>query len=345
VTRINIGIYGGTGYSGYELIRILNRHRYANIKFITSESYAGKNFSEVFSCFYDYDLIPSEKVNLDDIDIVFLCLPHATAMDIVASVRKFSEKIKIIDLSADFRLDNAQEYEKWYKTSHNYPYLLKEKVYGLTEINRERIKNAWLVANPGCYPTSVLLGTYPLLKHQLVDSSQPIIIDSKSGVSGAGRKATLTTSFVEVNENLTPYNIGHVHRHTGEIEQELKKISGEKISIIFSPHLFPISTGMLSTIYVRLSRVGVDYTDSTLIELYRDTYKNEKFIKILDEGQVASVKHTLGTNYCAISLKKLDASPYVIIVSSIDNLIKGAAGQAVQNMNMMFCIEETEGLL
>lgn len=343
MTKINIGIYGGTGYSGYELIRILGRHRYASIKFITSESYAGKKLSEVFSCFYDYDLIPSEKAELDGVDLVFLCLPHAQAMDIVATARTSFEKIKFIDLSADFRLDDAKEYVKWYQIPHSHPELLNEKVYGLTEIYREQIKNAWLVANPGCYPTSVLLGTYPLLKHQLVESSQPIIIDSKSGVSGAGRKATLTTSFVEVNENLTPYNIGHVHRHTGEIEQELQKISGKKINIIFSPHLLPISTGMISTIYVRLINAG--YTDSTLVRLYRDTYKDERFIKVLDAGQIASVKHTLGTNYCAISFKKVDVSRYVIIVSSIDNLIKGAAGQAVQNMNVMFGIPETEGLL
>jgi N-acetyl-gamma-glutamyl-phosphate reductase len=215
----------------------------------------------------------------------------------------------------------------------------------LTEVNRENIKQASLVANPGCYPTSVLLGVYPLLKNGIADNSQPIIIDSKSGVSGAGRKATLATSFVEVNENLSPYNIGHVHRHTGEIEQELNKFSEKKFSVIFSPHLLPVSTGMLSTIYVKLRDDYADCTDLSLMELYCSVYRGESFIKLLPIGQIASVKHSLGTNYCAISIHGQLHTPYVIIVSSIDNLIKGASGQAVQNMNVMFGLSETTGLL
>jgi N-acetyl-gamma-glutamyl-phosphate reductase len=246
----------------------------------------------------------------------------------------------VIDLSADFRLDDAMAYEEWYGLAHTTPELLAEAAYGLPEIHRGRIQQSSLVANPGCYPTSVLLALYPLVGSGLVDGG-PVIVDSKSGVSGAGRKPNLKTHFVETNENFSPYSIGRTHRHLPEMVQELNRMGGEGNALIFAPHLTPVSRGILSTVYVPISST---LTLNGLQKTYSDTYADEPFIWLLPEGQLASMAHAVYTNRCVLSLT-LAAPGQLIVCSAIDNLVKGAAGQAVQNYNLMFGLEETMGLL
>ncbi len=340
--KIRVAIFGVSGYAGYELYRILRRHNTAEIKYITAESAAGKKLSDIYPTTDDFGIVKNSDVDLKDVDAVFLSLPHGAARSVVEEIRKAATGVKIIDLSADYRFDDADEYEKWYGTRHTSPDFLDDFVYGLTEINRVPIETAQFVANPGCYPTATILGVYPLLKERLADLTSPVIIDAKSGVTGAGRKAEVRLLFAELNENLYPYNIGYVHRHTGEIEQELKKVSKSDLKIIFSPHLVPITRGMLNTIYVKLNR---EMSTEELTREYSETYLNETFVKVLAENQIASFHHTINTNMCVISVKRVENSPFAIVVSSIDNLGKGAAGQAVQNFNVMFGITETEGLI
>jgi N-acetyl-gamma-glutamyl-phosphate reductase len=248
--------------------------------------------------------------------------------------------VRVVDLSADFRLADAGIYQQWYNVPHQAPALLDEAIYGLSELNRPQIAETDLVATPGCYPTSVLLALIPLLKANLLDSAAPIIVDSKSGVSGAGRKATLKTHFVEANENLSPYNIGQSHRHVAEMAQTINQLGGPGDRLIFSPHLVPINRGMLSTIYVSLAE---DLSPEAAQTLYLDSCLNEPFVRILPAGQLASIAHTQDTNLCVISVSSINARQ-LILCSSIDNLGKGAAGQAVQNFNIMFGLEETAGL-
>jgi N-acetyl-gamma-glutamyl-phosphate reductase len=245
----------------------------------------------------------------------------------------------VIDLSADFRLDDAMVYEEWYGLEHMTPELLAQAVYGLPEVYRGRVKQASLVANPGCYPTSVLLALYPLMQSGFVGAG-PVIADSKSGVSGAGRKPNLKTHFVEANENFSPYNIGRAHRHLPEMVQEIDRMGGKGDALIFAPHLTPVSRGILSTIYVPVSPT---ITLGSLHKVYTDTYADEPFIWLLPEGQLATMAHAVRTNFCVLSLT-LAAPGQLIVCSAIDNLLKGAAGQAVQNFNLMFGLEETLGL-
>ncbi|MFZ1080733.1 MAG: N-acetyl-gamma-glutamyl-phosphate reductase [Candidatus Kryptoniota bacterium] len=341
-SKIRVAIFGASGYAGFELYKILKKHNEADIKFITAESSAGKKLSEIFATTDDTKILKNEDVDLKEVDAVFLSLPHGAAKNVVEKIAGSSKQIKIIDLSADYRFDDAEEYEKWYGQKHTSPDFLDNFVYGLTEINREAIYKAQFVANPGCYPTATILGVYPLLKTKLGDLSEPIIIDAKSGVTGAGRKAEVRYLFAEVNENVSPYNIGYVHRHTGEIEQELKKVANDELKIIFSPHLVPITRGMLNTIYVKLN---ADVSTAELTHVFNKTYEDETFVKILNNNSIATFHHTINTNLCVISVKKVENSPYAIIISSIDNLGKGAAGQAVQNFNVMFGLNESESLL
>jgi N-acetyl-gamma-glutamyl-phosphate reductase len=335
---IKVGIFGVTGYAGYELLRWLQRHRQAHVVFATSESQAGKSLASVFPGPLDIDLIAPDDAPLGDVDVAFLGLPHGVAAQV--AMRALDAGVRVIDLSADFRLKTPETYQRWYKHEHPAPQLLPTP-YGLTELYRDVIKDAKLVANPGCYPTSVLLGIAPLLKAGVV--TDPLIIaDSKSGVSGAGRAPKLNTSFVEVNENLAPYNIGHVHRHVGEMEQEAAALnSAITPQIIFSPQLLPISRGILSSIYVR---VPTDWSEDLLRALYTKQYANEPFVRVLPAGQLTTIGHSNNTNLCTISLT-LAQPGLLIVVTSIDNLVKGAAGQAIQNMNVMFGIDETEGLI
>jgi N-acetyl-gamma-glutamyl-phosphate reductase len=334
---VKVGIFGVTGYAGYELLRWLGRHRGAQVVFTASESQAGKQLSEVFPGPLESRLIAPDDAPLGDVDVVFLGLPHGAAAK--TAVRVLDAGVRVIDLSADFRLTTPAAYRQWYGHEHSAPELLPA-TYGMVELNREQIRTAQLVANPGCYPTTVVLGLAPLLQAGVVSDST-IIVDSKSGISGAGRPPKQTTSFVEVNESLSAYNIGRVHRHVGEMEQEAAKLStGAAPQIIFTPHLVPISRGMLSSIYVRVPET---LSEAEARNLYQQQYANEPFVRVLPAGQLAAIAHTSNTNLCTLSVT-LARPGLLIILSSLDNLVKGAAGQAIQNMNVMFGLDETEGL-
>lgn len=340
---IKIGIFGATGYTGAELIRWLARHRQARIVFAHSESHAGARLSDVIPCLFDLPLVRADDAPLDQVDVVFSCLPHGDSAELCK--RALDAGKRVVDFSADFRLRDATTYAAWYKHTHPYPDLLAKAVYGLPEVYRRHIAHAQLVANPGCYPTSIVLGLLPLLEARAL--ADPVIIaDSKSGVSGAGRKPSQATHFVEVNESLAPYNIGHVHRHVPEIEQELNAAwrgpEETPISILFSPHLLPISRGMLSMIYVRLTPAAAQQDWHAH---FTRRYEGEPFVRVLPKGQIATIAHVAHTNHAVISVHPVaDMPDRLQIVSCIDNLVKGASGQAVQNMNVMFGLDECEGL-
>jgi N-acetyl-gamma-glutamyl-phosphate reductase len=342
---IDIGIIGATGYTGLELLRLLRRHPHARIAWLTSESAAGQPLGDVFAlppALGAYPLLPLDQADLA-VDLVFCCLPHVTAQAPVAAAR--AAEAKVVDLSADYRLRDAASYEAWYGHPHGYPELLSEAVYGLPELHRAEIAGASLVANPGCYPTSVILGLAPLARAGWLSGT--VIADSKSGVSGAGRKPTLKTHFVEANENLSPYSIGRAHRHLAEMEQEVGRTVeryhgyGGGWQIVFSPHLVPVNRGIVSTIYVTLPK-GI--TEANVRQNYSMMYQGEPFVFLLPPGQVATLAHTVGTNHCAIGLTWVEAARTLIVTASIDNLIKGASGQAVQNLNVMYGWDEKTGL-
>lgn len=340
-----VGIAGATGYTGLELVQFIHRHPHLRVGWLTSENSAGKRFCDVHAAPWDYPLITLDEAmqRTADVDVVFLCLPHAASIE---PVRAFQATgVQVIDLSADFRLLDAAAYERWYHTPHTAPDLLPHFVYGLCEVNRAQLKGARLIANPGCYPTSVNLGLYPLAKAGWL--SEQVIIDSKSGVSGAGRQSKVQYSYVEVNENLLPYNIGVRHRHIAEMEQVLNQVNGAMTHrFIFSPHLLPVNRGILSTMYVS---VPTGVTEQAIRDLYQETYAGEPFVHVLPAGQMASLRHTVHTNRCAISITPTDpAQPNgtdYIIVATLDNLIKGASGQAIQCFNIANGLDETLGLL
>jgi len=340
------GIAGATGYTGYELVQLIHRHPQMQVAWLTSENSAGGNFSDVHAVPWSYPLINLEEAmrRTGEVDVVFLCLPHAASIEPVKAFQ--ATGVRVIDLSADFRLLDPTIYTRWYKTPHTAPELLSQFVYGLSEIYRTQIAGATLIANPGCYPTSVNLGLYPLAKAGWL--GEKVIIDSKSGVSGAGRKVALMYNFVEAHDNLTPYNIGHRHRHIAEMEQVLNNVRVDRgpSRFIFSPHLLPVNRGMMSTMYVTVPE-GV--TETEVREVFTQAYTGEPFIHLLPAGQMASLRHTTNTNRCAISITAVDpAQPDgtdYIIVTTIDNLLKGASGQAIQNFNIAVGLEETLGLL
>ena len=334
---IRVGIYGATGYVGYELVKLLQNHPESEIVFATSRTSAGQRLSELYPCPYDLCLIAPDEARLQDVDVVYTCLPHGQAMGAVQ--RAWEAGVRAIDLSADFRLRDVELYQHWYKVEHVAPELLSEAVYGLVEVYREQIAGARLVASPGCYPTSALLALYPLAVGGHLGEGR-IIVDSKSGVSGAGRKLSLTTHFCEVNESLKPYSIGRAHRHTSELDQELAAWSDKPLSVVFSPHLLPVSRGILSTIYVTLEP---GWSVERLVELYRAAYVGEPFVHVLPAGQLASLAHVTQTNRCAISFAAAGGDDF-ILVSAIDNLVKGASGQALQSMNVMYGLDERMGL-
>jgi len=333
---IRAGVFGATGYTGYELIKLLDGHPQAEIVFGTSRSSVGQNLRDLYPCPIDLTLSASENVALDEIDVAFSCLPHGEAMGEVARAR--AAGVRVIDLSADFRLRDVGVYEKWYKVEHLVPEMIPQAVYGLPEVYRDQITCADLVAGPGCYPTSILLALYPLVRDgQLAKGT--IIADCKSGTSGAGRKASIQSLFVEVNEDFRPYSIGRVHRHLPEIEQELNVWGGD-IRVTFSPHLLPVSRGILSTIYVTLKP---GWSVKELVAAYRQVYAGEPFVHVLPAGQLASLAFVRETNRCAISFAEVGEDEF-IVVSALDNLLKGASGQLVQCMNLMFGLDETAGL-
>lgn len=333
---IEVGIIGASGYTGVELVRLLSRHAHVNLRFLTSESNSGMQLDEIHPAAPPLPLIGLDSAPLDTVELIFLCLPHGVSADKAALALEAGARV--IDLSADFRLRDREVYEQWYGVQHRAPELLNEAVYGLTEFAREEVAQARLVANPGCYPTSILLPLRPLLARRLV--AGPIIADSKSGVSGAGRKPKQNTHFVEVSGNFGPYSIGRAHRHLPEIEQQMRGWDGEAPSLIFSPHLLPVPRGILSTIYAPL-RSGASEAD--VQEVLQCAFADEPFVQVLPPGKTASLAHVNYTNRCAIGATV--AGDMVIISSAIDNLLKGASGQAVQNMNVMFGYPETESLL
>ncbi len=335
----SVVICGGSGYTGVELLRLLTGHPHVEIKAVTSEKSAGKKIHEIFphlKGLTDLILEPLEKESLKDrADIFFLCLPHGTSQEVGAYLLEMGKKV--IDLSADFRLKNPATYEEWYRIPHRFRDALNKAVYGLPELYRDEIKKASLIANPGCYPTGAILGLYPALKNSLIREDS-IIIDSKSGVSGAGRKAEVNYSFCEINESFRAYGVT-THRHTPEIEQVLSDISGKPINVNFTPHLIPIDRGILSTIYARLKR---EIKEEELYSIYRETYRNEPFIRVTEE--LPDLKYVKGTNFCDIALRVNKRTGTFIIITAIDNLMKGASGQAVQNMNIMLALNEITGL-
>ena len=340
--KINVAIIGASGYTGVELIRILVNHPNVKISALIANSNAGQKISQLYPHLIHFnlpDLKKIEEVDFSQIDVAFGCLPHTTSQQTFKQILTNGKNshLKIIDLSADFRLENFDDYKLWYEHEHIAKELQPLVVYGLTEIYRDKIKKASLIACPGCYPTSALLPLIPLLKNNLINSEN-IIIDSKSGTSGAGRNLELGNLFCEINESVKAYSIGN-HRHIGEIEQELSKASGSKIIIEFTPHLLPINRGIISTIYATIKD---DFKFEDLQNCLSTFYDDEFFVEVI-AGE-PNIKDVAGTNMCLISLKKGRKKNQIIIVSVIDNLCKGASGQAVQNMNLIFGFSENEGL-
>ncbi len=333
---IEVGLFGASGYTGHELVRLLLRHPHAHLRFATSRSHAGRSLAQVFPGAPDLPLVAPEEAPLEDVEALFLCLPHGASAETAAAALQLG--VRVIDLSADFRLQDTAAYAQWYGIEHPAPDLLKEAVYGLTEVARAALPRARLVANPGCYPTSVLLALYPLVQAGAV--AGPVIVDAKSGVSGAGRTPSLTTHFVEVADNLKPYKIGRAHRHLPEMEQALARWSADPPPLVFAPHLLPVPRGLLSTLYVPLA---ADWDECRLRALYQQAYGREPCILLLPPQEPATLAHALHTNRCALGLTV--AGGTLIVTSAIDNLLKGASGQAVQNFNAMFGFDEQEGLI
>ena len=336
---INVGIVGGTGYTGVELLRLLAQHPEVNLVKITSRSEAGMAVCDLFPNLRGYVDIAFSEPNtsqLQQCDLVFFATPNGVAMQHVPEL--LQSGVKVIDLAADFRLKNEDEWQKWYGQPHACPQLLDTAVYGLPEVNRQAIKAAQLVANPGCYPTAVQLGLLPLMENGLIDASR-IIADCKSGVSGAGRKANVGTLLCEASESLKAYAVTG-HRHLPEIIQGLQAISGTPVGLTFVPHLTPMVRGIHATLYTELN----DKSQVELQELYTVRYQKEPFVDILPEGGHPETRSVRGANTCRIAIHKPQQRNTVVILSVIDNLVKGAAGQAVQNMNIMFGLEEAMGL-
>lgn len=338
---LKIAICGGSGYAGAELLRILSFHPEIEITVVTSEKSAGKRVSDLFPHLARFNHLIYEPLKREEIlsraELFFMALPHGASQEAVDFL--VSKGKRVIDLSADYRLRDASVYESWYKTPHRFKNTLKKAVYGLPEINRKKVARSKLVANPGCYPTGAILGLYPALTNKLIDVGS-IVIDSKSGTSGAGRKTDISFSFCEVNEGFKAYGVT-THRHTPEIEQELSAIAKRDIKVNFTPHLVPIDRGILTTIYARITK---SIETEKVIKLYKRTYEKEPFVRVLDSGRFPNVKNVRGTNICEISVIVNKRTETLIMVTAIDNLVKGASGQAVQNMNIMMGFPETTGL-
>jgi N-acetyl-gamma-glutamyl-phosphate reductase len=341
MSKLRVAICGGSGYTGSELLRLLLWHPRVEVSAVTSERSAGMSPADIYphhAAFSHLKFVPlDKKMLLRKADLFFMALPHGASQEAVDFF--FRKGRKVLDLSADYRLRNHLVYEQWYRTPHKFAKTLGHAVYGLPELHRKRIKGASLVAVPGCYPTGAILGLYPGVKAGVVDTAT-IIVDSKSGVSGAGRKAEIGLSFPEVNEGFKAYGVG-VHRHTPEMEQELSLLADRPIAINFTPHLLPINRGMLTTIYARLRKRG---DAEMLYDIYRKAYSTEPFVRLLKPGDFPDLKHVKGTNICEIGLLLNERTSTIIIVTAIDNLVKGASGQAVQCMNIMMGYKEKTSL-
>jgi len=337
---IKVGIIGATGYAGSELVRLIHSHPKAKIEMIAGRSHIGSPYGQVFTNFQHL----SESIYEEDLemmasrcDVILMALPHGLSSARITQT--LLDKIKVVDLGADFRLQDVAVYEQWYETAHESKHLLKEAVYGLTEIHRDTIAKARLVANPGCYTTCAILALYPLLKEGVLEP-QNIVVDAKSGVSGAGRGVDLGVHFCETNESVKAYKIAS-HRHTPEIEEQLSLAAGEKLNLIFTPHLIPMNRGILATCYGKPKR---QIKESELQEIYRQYYGNEYFIRLCRPGMFPETKWVKSSNFCDIAVAMDERTSTVIVVSALDNLGKGAAGQAVQNMNLLFGLDEKTGL-
>lgn len=337
---IRAGVIGATGYAGQMLVYLLKMHPKVKIEFLVSHNYAGINYSDVYknyNGFIDDSCIKEDAIKdkIKDVDVIFTALPHGKSFEFVKIAME--NEVKFIDLGADFRIKDPLIYEKWYKTENKGIEYLSDVVYGLPEANKENIKLSKIVANPGCYPTSILLALMPALKEKIIEE-ELIIIDSKSGVSGAGRSANIETLFCECNESIKAYKILE-HRHIPEIEQELSIFSKGKVNVIFTPHIVPMIRGILSVCYCRLKS---DINEDEIYELYKRYYDKEPFVRIV--SYLPETRYVKGSNFCDIALRVDKRTKTLIIISAIDNLIKGASGQAIQNMNLMFNMDETLGL-
>ncbi|AUR51274.1 N-acetyl-gamma-glutamyl-phosphate reductase [Aquella oligotrophica] len=342
--KIKASIIGASGYTGVELIRLLNAHPNVKLQYLVSENNAGSKVGDIYPHLDTADNYSFSNPDIEAIaknsDVVFLALPHTKSITAVSKLIEYN--CKIIDLSSDFRLKNGANYQKWYQHPAASQSLLDQAVYGIPEINAANIKRATLIANPGCYPTASILGIAPLIKNQLLDIplNHPLVIDAKSGVSGAGKTPNPHTHFCEVSNNFSAYQAGGIHRHIPEIEQELGILAGKDFTIQFTPHLIPIPRGLMATIYAPVKK---NISQTEIIDCYKSFYQHQEFIKINSLPR-PDLKTVIGTNNCNISLHLDQRTGYLIIISAIDNLIKGASGQAIQNMNLMFGLPETSGL-
>lgn len=338
---IKAGIIGATGYAGGELVRILTGHKDVEIVWYGSRSYIDQRYADIYRNMFQLVDAKCLDDNIEELsalaDVIFTATPQGFCASVIDE--EILSKTKVIDLSADFRIKDVETYEKWYGIKHKSPQFIEEAVYGLCEVNREKIKNARLTANPGCYTTCSILTAYPLAKEGVIDMST-LIIDAKSGTSGAGRGAKVANLFCEVNENMKAYGVAS-HRHTPEIEEQLGYASGGKVVINFTPHLVPMNRGILATEYASLKR---KVTKEEVKEIYDEYYKEETFIRVMGEGVCPETKWVEGSNYVDIGFKLDPRTNRIIMMGAIDNLVKGAAGQAVQNMNLMFGLDEEEGL-
>lgn len=343
---VKVGIIGATGYAGNELVRLLMGHKDVEIKWYGSRSYIDKKYAEVYQNMFEI----VEDTCLDDnmeelaskVDVIFTATPQGFLAGVLTE--EILSKVKIIDLSADFRIKDVKTYEKWYKIEHKSPQFIEEAVYGLCEINRDKVKGARLIANPGCYTTCSILTAYPLVKEGLIDPDT-LIIDAKSGTSGAGRGAKLPNLFCEVNENMKAYGVTN-HRHTPEIEEQLGYAAGKEIMVNFTPHLVPMNRGILATEYAALNKKadGTLPTYGEVKAIYDKYYKNEKFVRVLEKDVCPETKWVEGSNYVDVNFKIDERTGRIVMMGALDNLVKGAAGQAVQNMNLLFGFDEAEGL-
>lgn len=339
--KIKVGIVGGTGYTGVELLRLLALHPDVVLTVITSRGEAGMPVAEMFPSLRGYiDLAFNDPTSADltACDVVFFATPHGVAMRQAQAL--LDANVKVIDLAADFRLQDTAVFEKWYKMPHSCPDILTKAVYGIPELNRDQIKSAQVIGNPGCYPTTVLLGLAPLLEQGLIDTSAPIIADAKSGVSGAGRKAEVSTLFAESSDTMKAYGIAG-HRHHPEIHAQLTQLAGTDVQFIFVPHLIPMIRGMLSTIYVKLTEHAKSIN---LQALYEQRYQHERFIDVMPAGSQPETRSVRGSNQLRIALHQQANTGYLTLIVVQDNLVKGAAGQAIQNMNILFDLPEAAGL-
>ena len=343
---VKVGIIGATGYAGNELVRLLMGHKDVEIMWYGSRSYIDKKYAEVYQNMFEI----VEDTCLDDnmeelaskVDVIFTATPQGFLAGVLTE--EILSRVKIIDLSADFRIKDVRTYEKWYKIEHRSPQFIEEAVYGLCELNRDKVKGARLIANPGCYTTCSILTAYPLVKEGLIDPDT-LIIDAKSGTSGAGRGAKLPNLFCEVNENMKAYGVTN-HRHTPEIEEQLGYAAGKEIVVNFTPHLVPMNRGILATEYATLNKKadGTLPTYGEVKAIYDKYYKNEKFVRVLEKDICPETKWVEGSNYVDVNFKIDERTGRIVMMGALDNLVKGAAGQAVQNMNLLFGFDEAEGL-